>query len=127
MNELLKPGLTYTLEKIVTADDTASKYGSGLIEVYATPAMIALMEKTSMELVLPFLSEGQNTVGTEVNIKHIKATPVGGKIHCTARLTEVDGRRLVFEVGASDAEGKIGSGTHTRYVIDTEKFMSKLQ
>lgn len=127
MNELLKPGLTFTLEKVITAADTASKYGSGLLEVFATPAMIALMEKTSMELVLPFLNKGQNTVGTEVNIKHFKATPIGGKVQCKAGLIKVDGRRLVFEVSACDEEGEIGSGTHTRYVIDTEKFMSKLK
>jgi fluoroacetyl-CoA thioesterase len=127
MNELLKPGLTNTLGMIVTADDTASKYGSGLVEVFATPAMIALMEKTSMELALPFLSEGQDTVGTEVNIKHFKATPVGGKVQCKTRLTKIDGKKLVFEVSACDEEGEIGVGTHTRYIIDTKLFMSKLK
>ena len=123
----MKPGLTFTLEKVVTADDTASKYGSGLLEVFATPAMIALMEKTSMELVSPFLSEGQNTVGTEVSIKHFKATSVGSKVQCKACLTKFEGRRLVFEVSARDEEGEIGLGTHTRYIIDNEIFMSKLK
>lgn len=127
MNELLKPGLTLTLEKTVSADDTASKYGSGMVEVFATPAMIAMMEKTSMELVLPFLEVGQNTVGTEVSIKHFKATQVGKKIKCTATLTNVESRKLVFAVNASDEEGEIGSGTHARYIIDTEMFMSKLK
>lgn len=127
MAELLKPGITLTLEKTVSTDDTASRYGSGLVEVFATPAMIALMEKTSMELVLPFLEAGKNTVGTEVNIKHFKATPVGRKIKCTARLTNVECKKLVFAVNARDDEGEIGAGTHTRYIVDTEKFMSKLK
>ncbi len=122
----MEKGIKLTVEKNVTPDDTALKYGSGLVEVFATPAMIALMERAALELVRPFLAPGQNTVGVEVNISHIKATPVGEKINCEACLKEIDGKRLVFEVNAWDKKGLIGTGTHTRFIIDTEKFMSKI-
>ncbi len=125
MEITLNKGLKHTEEMQVTENDTASKYGSGLVEVYATPAMIAFMEKTAMMTVLPELPEGFNTVGTEVCVKHIKATPVGMKVTCTAELIEVDGKRLVFKVVARDEEAEIGNGTHERFIINTEKFMSK--
>ncbi len=111
---------------VVEAKDTAANYGSGLVEVYATPAMVALMEKTCLQSVLPFLPEGHGTVGVKVNISHSKATPVGVQVVCESELIEVDRRRLVFEVVARDEGGEIGRGTHERFVIDTEKFMAKL-
>ncbi len=111
---------------VVEAKDTAANYGSGLVEVYATPAMVALMEKTCLQSVLPFLPEGHGTVGVKVNISHSKATPVGVQVVCESELIEVDRRRLVFEVVACDEGGEIGRGTHERFVIDTEKFMAKL-
>ena len=122
----LAPGLTFSLEKTVLPEDTAARYGSGLVEVFATPAMVAFMENTSLQCVLKHLPEGFNTVGTEICVKHIKATPVGMKVFCTAELTEADGRRLLFRVTAKDEEGEIGSGTHERFIIDTKKFMEKL-
>jgi predicted thioesterase len=111
---------------VVEVKDTAANYGSGLVEVYATPAMVALMEKTCLRSVLPFLPEGHGTVGVKVNISHSKATPVGMQVVCESELIEVDRRRLVFEVVARDEGGEIGRGTHERFVIDTEKFMAKL-
>jgi len=122
----LKPGITYTAKQLVEQKDTALHYGSGLVEVFATPAMIALMENAALNTVLPYLGEEHNTVGFEVNIRHLKPTPVGMQVECTATLTEVDGKKLVFNVEAKDEEGKIGIGTHTRYIINTKKFMGNL-
>ena len=113
-------------EMVVTYEDTAAKYGSGLVEVFATPAMIALMEKTCLASVLAYLPEGYGTVGVKVDIVHGKATPVGMKVTCESNLLEVDRRRLVFELVARDEKGEIGKGRHERFIIDTRKFMEKL-
>ena len=112
--------------QVVRAEDTAAHYGSGLVEVFATPAMLALMEKTCLLSVLPYLPEGFGTVGTKVDISHSRATPVGKEVTCQSTLLEVDRRRLVFEVVASDDRGEIGKGRHERFIIETDKFMSKL-
>jgi len=110
----------------VTYEDTAAKYGSGLVEVFATPAMVALMEKTCLTSVLPYLPEGYGTVGVKVDIVHSKATPIGMQVTCESTLLEVDRRRLVFELVASDEKGEIGRGRHERFVIDTRKVIEKL-
>ncbi|MCG8409890.1 MAG: thioesterase family protein [Bacteroidales bacterium] len=122
----LKVGIEYTVKQKVNYADTAAMYGSGLVEVFATPAMIALMENAALKAVSSYLDDEHNTVGFEINIKHLKPTPVGGTVRCTAKLSEIDGKKLVFAVTASDEEGKIGEGTHTRYIINTKKFMNKL-
>ncbi len=127
MDIKLNVGIVGTLEEKVVYENTASKFGSGLVEVYATPAMITLMEKTAMLSVLSHLPQGFNTVGTEVNIKHLKATPIGHTVRCQSELIEVDGRKLVFKVSAKDDDGDIGHGTHTRFIIETEKFLAKLK
>ncbi len=122
----LQPGTVYTLEKTVSFDDTAARYGSGLVEVFATPAMIALMEGAATQAVQPYLPENFGTVGVEVCIQHSKATPKGMKVSATATLTRTEGRRLYFDVVAHDEDGEIGRGTHSRHIIDTKKFMEKL-
>jgi len=118
-------GLRHREQLVVEHKDTAAVYGSGALEVFATPAMIALMEKTCLTAVCDKIGEGNTTVGIAVNIKHLKASPVGATIRCDAELTEVDRRRLVFEVKCYEGENLIGKGVHERFVVDSEKFMGK--
>jgi predicted thioesterase len=111
---------------IVDKSHTAESLGSGLLPVFSTPAMIALMENTAMKLIE--LPEGSSSVGTSICVKHLKASPIGEKITCNAMLTLNEGRRYEFQLEAFDNKGDlIGSGTHERFVIDIEKFMSKIQ
>ena len=127
MNKSLEIGIKGRCELVVSFEDTAAKYGSGLLPVFATPALVALMEKTSMESVSQFIGEDQNTVGTEVNIRHFKATTIGMKVTCESELNKIEGNKLFFNVRAYDSEGEVGIGTHTRFIIDTERFMGKLK
>jgi len=119
--------LEHQLTKQVFKKDTAARYGSGLVEVFATPALIALMEKTCLLAVAPFLTEGLSTVGTEVTVSHLKATPVSAIVTCRCKLLSHIGNKLVFETKAWDETGLIGEGTHTRYIVDLARFMAKLK
>lgn len=119
-------GKKLKIEKVVTQSDTAAYYGSGLLEVFATPGMIALMEQTAHLLAKSFLPEFQDTVGVEVNIKHLKASPLGAKVYAEAELISVDGKILTFKVTAYDEKGVIGTGTHLRYIINPAKFLNKI-
>lgn len=110
---------------VVTQDQTAASLGSGELNVFGTPCMIALMENTALKSVQPHLEEGQGTVGTLLDVKHVAATPVGMEVRCESRLIEIDRRRLVFEVRAWDACGLIGEGLHERFIIDNQKFMAR--
>jgi len=110
----------------VTSQNTAKALGSGGLEVFATPAMVALMEKTAAESVQPYLDEGWGTVGMSISVRHTSPTPVGMAVYSESTLTEVDGRRLVFELKASDESGVIGIGTHERFIISNDKFMQKV-
>jgi predicted thioesterase len=109
----------------VTENNTARKFGSGSIDVYATPAMIGLIEHAALNAVDPLLPRGFSTVGTELNIRHIAATPIGLRVRATAKLMEIDGRKLVFQVEAYDEREKIGEGMHQRYIVQVDKFMGK--
>ena len=109
----------------VTGDNTALKFGSGKVDVFGTPAMIALIEEASINTVDKDLPEGFATVGIELNIKHIAATPEGMNITASAELIEIDGRRLTFKVEAFDEVEKIGEGTHQRFIIELDKFKSR--
>ncbi|WP_026886047.1 thioesterase family protein [Clostridium beijerinckii] len=121
----LTEGTSYIKELKVTENETAIKMGSGDLEVYATPAMIALMENVSKSLVIEELPSGYTTVGIDMSVKHIKASPIGANIKCKATLTKVDGKKLFFDVEASDDQGTIGKGSHIRYIVNSEDFMRK--
>lgn len=122
----IKTGIEHQQSEEVVYEKTAASFGSGLVEVYASPAMISLMEKTCMQSIMPFLPSHLGTVGTLVNVKHIKATPIGKIVSCKSKLIEVDNKKLVFEVKAYDNEGVIGKGIHERFIIDTKKFISQI-
>ena len=123
--DMLK-GLRHSETLVVEHKDTAAVYGSGALEVFATPAMIALMEKTCLESVADKIGEDNTTVGIAVNIKHLKASPVGAMIRCDAKLIEVDRKRLVFEVQCFEGDTLVGEGLHERFVVDSVKFMGKI-
>lgn len=128
MNNLLflidmETGEKHTISHIVTHDDTAEVLGSGGLPVYSTPSMICLMEKASYELAE---RHGDKTVGTKVNISHLRACRPGTEVTATAEVLETDGRRLLFRVSVSDKEGIIGEGMHERFIIDPVRFMSRL-
>lgn len=122
----METGLTYTSTVTVSEDNIAATMGSGDLEVFATPAMVALMENAAMNAVVRELPEGATTVGAMMNTTHIKPSAMGDTVSATAVLKEVEGRKLTFEVQAKDSKGVIGEGTHVRYIVDREKFMSKL-
>lgn len=122
---MLETGIKGEQKVEVVYENTATAVGSGVLEVFATPCMIALMEKTACDSVIPYLEEGNGTVGTEVNVKHLSATPIGMTVRCESELVEVDGRRLVFKVAAFDDAGLIGEGMHERFIVNNEKFQSK--
>ena len=122
---MLKEGIKGTQEVVVSEENTAKTMGSGALDVFATPAMIALMEKTAGESVQPYLEEGSGTVGTLMNVKHVAASPVGMKITCETELVKVDGRALTFTVKAFDEAGLIGEGEHERFVVFNDKFQAK--
>lgn len=122
----MEAGIKNEKSIVVTNEVTASKVGSGLLPVYATPSMIALMEGTCAESVQPYLAEGEGTVGVAVDIKHIAATPVGMTVRCESLLKEVNGKKLVFEVNVYDEKGLVGTGIHKRAIINNEAFMARL-
>lgn len=122
---MIQTGLTCKKKITVTPEMTAAAMGSGALEVLATPSMIALMEGTAQEEVQSLLEDGQGTVGTRIDVRHLAATPVGMEVTCTAEVTEVDRRRIVFTVKAKDEKEVIGEGIHERFVIDNEKFFAK--
>lgn len=123
---MLEKGLSASAAVVVTDANTARAMGSGDMEVFATPAMVALMENAAMRAVAAALPEGATTVGAEMNCSHIKPSALGAEVTATAVLVCVEGRRLTFNVGATDVAGMIGEGTHVRYVVDRARFLAKL-
>ena len=122
----LVTGIKGNSKVLAENSNSARTMGSGTLDVFATPAMIALMEQTAWQSVTPYLEEGQGTVGILLEISHDAPTPLGMEVSCESELVEIDGRRLVFEVVAKDALGTIiGKGRHERFIINEEKFQKK--
>lgn len=124
-NDMLKIGVRGEKSVAVAMENTAAALGSGCLPVFATPAMITLMEFCAAESVGDFLDDGQSTVGTRIDIRHLSATPVGMTVRCETELVEIDRRRLVFACKAFDEAGLVGEGTLERFIVDNEKFMEK--
>lgn len=125
MGNRLTPGITGEAATAVSEANTAVAYGSGGVKVFATPAMIGLMERAALTSVQPYLEEGLTTVGIRVDVEHLAATPVGMRVAATSRLTEIDGKRLVFQVEAGDEKELIGRGIHERFIVAEEKFLAR--
>ena len=126
MSALLKAGMTHEMERQVTEDLSAQKVFPHVPDVYATRAMVGHFEEVCAEMVLPHLGEGEQTVGISMKFTHTAATPIGMKVSFKAKLVEVDGRKLTFEAEGFDEVEKIGKATHERFVINAEKFNSKM-
>jgi predicted thioesterase len=123
----LTPGLRAEFELTVTDADTAAQWGSGLVPVYSTPALVGAMEKTAVLALEKHLPIGQTTVGGRIEVRHLAPTPVGMKVRVAAELIETDGRKLVFKIEAWDEAEKIGEASHDRFVVDQFKFMEKVR
>jgi len=120
-------GIKGRQEEIVTAEKLAKNVGSGIVGVYATAMMVALMEKASLLSLEPYLEPGEGSVGTQVNVSHCSATPLGMKVWAESEVVKVEGRRIFLTVKAFDEDGLIGEGTHERFIINMEKFHAKAQ
>ncbi|MDQ7024956.1 MAG: thioesterase family protein [Anaerolineae bacterium] len=126
MEKGIRVGLIGEAITTVTSDLTAITMGSGSVSVYATPAMIALMEAAAISALDPHLPESDTSVGIEIHVQHLSATPVGEQITAMAEITHIDGKRVKFELRAWDEREIIGQGTHTRFIIDADEFTERL-
>ena len=122
----LEPGLIFTFEKTAMPQESAASLGSGGLEVFSTPSLVALFEITAKRGVDALLPEGHSTVGIEIAVKHQKATRIGKKVRCTATVTVVEGKKIALAGEMWDEDGKIGEGTHTRYVVNDAEFLKRL-
>ena len=119
-------GKTAAVSTTVNENNTARAVGSGSLDVFATPMMIAQMERAACEVLSDALPAGQTSVGTQISVSHTAASPLGSTITATATIANVSGRKVEFSASASDGMGEIGSGTHTRFIVDEAKFMAKI-
>lgn len=125
MDQQLSVGIQGEARLTVDESNTAIALGSGTVRVLATPALVALLENAAQKSVAPYLEDGTTTVGTKVNIKHLAATPVGLNVTAYSRLTELDGRRLVFELEARDEVEVVATGVHERFIVKVDSFMKR--
>ena len=124
---MIEIGKSYTIEQVVTPEMTARAIGSGGLEVFGTPFMMAMMEHAAMDCVQPDLPEGKGTVGVDIHSSHLAPTPVGMTVTCESELTAVEGRKLVFKVSLHDEKGPVGGGVHERFIVNDAKFAAKAQ
>lgn len=122
---MLNKGIKNTITINVAQDKTAKVMGSGTLDVFATPAMVALMEQTAAQSVQDLLDDGITSVGTKINVEHLSADPVGIEVTCESTLVEVDNRKLCFDIVVSDKHGIVGKAYHERFLIKSESFMTK--
>jgi fluoroacetyl-CoA thioesterase len=122
----LPPGLSGEIDHLVTAEDTASRWGSGLVPVYSTPSLVGLMESAAVRALEGLLQPGQTSVGAHIDVRHLAATPVGMRVRARAELLSVEGRKLVYKIQAWDEIELIGEASHERFVIDEARFVSKV-
>ncbi len=127
MEHSLQTGLRLKKKLVVTNSHTAIAYGSGTLDVFATPAMIALMEQTAMLSVEDSLPHNLTTVGTEICVQHLRPSALNSMLYCESLLTEINGRELNFEVKVWDKDHIVGKGTHIRFIVDIERFMTKIE
>lgn len=123
----MKIGIKGQIEKVVENKDTAKVHGSGNLEVFATPAMIGLIEETCWKSVNDYLEDGQSTVGTHIDAKHLSASPLGSHIRCESELVEIDRKKLVFKAQVYDDKGMVGQAHHERFIVDSKKFMERAE
>ena len=123
----LTVGLKGRAETVVVYENTAAAVGSGLVPVFATPYMLALMENAAVNALTPHLAEGEGSVGTHLDVSHDAATPIGMKVWAEAELTEINGKALTFSVVAYDESGLIGKGVHGRFIIAVDRFLAKAE
>jgi len=123
----LKPGLKGKAELVVAEQHLASAVGSGLVPAFSTPMLIALLENAAVDALRPVLTEGQTSVGTRLDVRHLAPTPPGMRVRAHAELTKVDGRILTFSVWAEDEREKIGEGLHERAIIDRARFDKRVR
>ena len=123
----LEPGLTGEVEKRVAEDDTAARWGSGLVPVFGTPSLVGLMENAAVEALKGHLPAERTSVGGHMDVRHLAPTPVGMHVRARAKLVEVDGQRLVFTIEAWDDAERIGEASHTRFVIEQQRFLERAE
>ena len=122
----IEKGLSFTFEKVTQPQESAAALGSGGLEVFSTPSLVALFEITAKRGVDALLPAGHSTVGIEIQVKHLKATRIGKKVHCTTTVTAVEGKKISLLGEMWDEDGKIGEGAHTRYIVNDAEFLKRL-
>jgi predicted thioesterase len=127
MELAISVGTTNTFEKVTEPRESAAAVASGALDVFSTPSLVALFEQTALLTIDPHLPDGFGTVGTEVSVKHLKATPIGAKVRCTVKVVAVEGKRVSFTGEMWDEAGRIGEGSHIRYVVNQSEFIKRLK